>query len=645
MRTAIAVALFVWALTGTSAAGGQPAATSTLGEIRGVVVDVTGVVLPGATVSLNGPESRRGVTNEKGEFAFQLLLPGSYELQVDLAGFTTASRRVAVRAGARAPVTIALAVGSLAETLTVTAESPRVQTSRARARVPAPAPPAVGVAGGLAGGVVGGLTGNTFDLRAVPESPRAGETYAHVDDNTFRETTREPLSTFAIDVDTASYANVRRFLREGQLPPPDAVRIEELVNYFRFDYPPPTTGAPFAITTDLAACPWNEGHRLALVGLRGRTSPVRETPPRNLVFLVDVSGSMSTPDKLPLVRQALRLFAAELTANDRLAIVVYAGASGLALPSTAGDRHATIDAAIDRLEAGGSTNGGDGIQLAYRVAREHFVKGGVNRVLLATDGDFNVGVTSLEALERLIETERQSGVFLSVLGVGTGNLRDATMEALADRGNGNYAYLDSLREARKVLLEEAGATLVTIAKDVKIQVEFNPAAVAAYRLVGYENRLLRKEDFNDDRKDAGEIGEGHTVTALYEIVPAGGTVPGPSVDPLKYQRPGPAPVVSASADELMTVKVRYKAPDGDDSRLLTVAVPNRVAPMSPTLAFASAVAEFGLVLRGSPHAGGATLKAAAERARRARGDDVHGYRAEFVSLVELADGLRRLARR
>lgn len=641
MRTVIAAALLLCVVSGTTSSGGQPAATTSLGEVRGRVVDAAGAVLPGATVTLTGPERRAGVSSQRGEFAFSLLLPGDYELRVELAGFTIVTRRVAVSAGARASLTIALAVGSLSESITVSAESPRVEASH----VPSPAspPPFERWLGfGSAGGTVAGLTGNTF---TTPAAPRAGDTYAHVEDNTFHDATSEPLSTFAIDVDTASYANVRRFLREGQLPPPDAVRIEELVNYFRFEYPAPTATAPFAIATEVAACPWNAGHRLALVGLRGRTSPVRETPPRNLVFLVDVSGSMASPDKLPLVRQSLRLFAADLTARDRIAIVVYAGASGLALPSTSGDARATIDAAIDRLEAGGSTNGGEGIQLAYRVAREHFVKGGVNRVLLATDGDFNVGITSRDALERLIETERESGVFLSVLGVGTGNLGDATMEALADRGNGNYAYLDSLREARKVLLEEAAATLVTIAKDVKIQVEFNPAAVAAYRLIGYENRLLKKEDFNDDRKDAGEIGEGHTVTALYEIVPVGQAVPGPSVDPLKYQRTAPAPVVTASADELMTVKVRYKASDGDESRLLSVAVPNRVAPMSPTLAFASAVAEFGLVLRGSPHAGGATLSAAAERARRARGDDDHGYRAEFVSLVEMADGLRRLARR
>ena len=347
---------------------------------------------------------------------------------------------------------------------------------------------------------------------------------------------------------------------------------------------------------------------------------------------------MQSSDKLPLVRTAMRMLVDTLSSHDRIAIVVYAGASGLVLPSTPGDRKEQIHQAIGRLEAGGSTNGAAGIRLAYQVARQHFIRGGVNRVALATDGDFNVGVTSQDELTELIEQERESGVFLSVLGVGTGNLKDSTMEKLADKGNGNYAYLDSLHEARKVLVREAGATLTTIAKDVKIQVEFNPESVAGYRLIGYENRVLRNEDFSDDKKDAGEIGEGHSVTALYEIVPAGTSVDVAAVDPLRYQQPATRTPPAASS-ELATIKVRYKAPDGDVSRLLTRVLLNADAPMSPNLAFASAVAEFGMLLRNSKHKGSASYSAAAARARNFRGSDPEGYRAEFIKLVDLTAAL------
>jgi Ca-activated chloride channel family protein len=490
-----------------------------------------------------------------------------------------------------------------------------------------------GVPAGLAQlSAIGGHTGDDFNT----------ETYDHIDEGGLRRVADDPLSTFSIDVDTASYANVRRFLTDGSLPPAGAVRIEELINYFRFDYPKPEKGEPFSITTELAACPWNSKHRLALIGIRGAESDDDKDPgPRNLVFLLDVSGSMASPDKLPLVRNAMRMLVNTLTAQDRIAIVVYAGASGLVLPSTHGDRKEAIRRALAQLEAGGSTNGAAGITLAYRVARQHFVEGGVNRVILATDGDFNVGVTNQDELIRLIERERSTGVFLSVLGVGTGNLKDSTMEKLADKGNGNYAYLDSLHEAHKVLVREGGATLNTIAKDVKIQVEFNPATVAAYRLIGYENRVLRNEDFNDDRKDAGEIGEGHTVTALYEIVPAGGAVETAPVDPLRYQQARErAP--AANTRELATVKVRYKSPDGDVSRLLSTVVRNVDALMAANLGFASAVAEFGMLLRNSEHKGRASYRAAAERARRFRGSDPEGYRMEFIKLTEAAAQLHSL---
>jgi len=464
------------------------------------------------------------------------------------------------------------------------------------------------------------------------------EAYDKIDEQRFKRVADDPLSTFSIDVDTASYSNVRRFLNSGTLPPADAVRIEELVNYFRFEYERSQEGAPFSVTTEVAACPWNPRHRLALIGLQARPMEAGRTPPRNLVFLLDVSGSMDSPDKLPLVKTAMRMLTDTLTPEDRVAIVVYAGASGLALPPTPGSRKAEIQRAIAELQPGGSTNGAEGIELAYDVAGKNFVKGGINRVILATDGDFNVGVTSEGELIRLIEEKRQKGVFLSVLGVGTGNVKDSTMEKLADKGNGNYAYLDSLHEARRVLVAEAGATLVTIAKDVKIQVEFNPVAVGAYRLIGYENRVLQHQDFNDDKKDAGEIGAGHTVTALYEIAPPGEAVDGGTVDPLKYHDQL-KPNAASKSDELMTVKLRYKQPDGDASRLISVAVRDGSGELTVNLGFASAVAEFGMLLRNSEYKGQATWSSAQDLARRFRGSDPDGYRAEFIRLVELAASL------
>ena len=482
--------------------------------------------------------------------------------------------------------------------------------------------------------------------RQAPPLDREG--YAHIVENALVRAIDQPLSTFSVDVDTASYANVRRFLSMGQLPPKDAVRIEEMVNYFGYDYDEPRGPHPFSVTTEVAACPWREGHRLVLIGLQGRRIADADLPPRNLVFLVDVSGSMNQPQKLPLVKASLGLLADTLREQDTVALVVYAGAAGLVLPPTPGDRKAEIRRALDRLEAGGSTAGGAGIELAYKVAGESFVKGGINRVILATDGDFNVGVTSDGELVRLIEEKRKSRVFLSVLGFGMGNYQDAKMEQLADKGDGNYAYIDTLHEARKVLVEQAGGTLVTIAKDVKIQVEFNPARVAAYRLIGYENRVLAAQDFNDDKKDAGEIGAGHSVTALYEIVPAGMEVTAGTVDALKYQQPRLASA-QAKSEELMTVKLRYKAPEGDASRLLSVAVrqADDAAP-KPRLAFASAVAGFGMLLRESEHKGTLSYAGVRELAGRGTGADPNGYRSEFVKLVAAAEGLaggRKIAER
>jgi Ca-activated chloride channel homolog len=479
-----------------------------------------------------------------------------------------------------------------------------------------------------------------YDQDERQESAR-GEAYAKIDENPFLETSRAPLSTFSIDVDTASYSNTRRFLNDGQLPPKDAVRIEELVNYFNYDYPQPAGSAPFSVTAEVAGCPWNARHRLVHVGLQGRKVSTEDMPPANLVFLIDVSGSMDEPRKLPLVKSSLRTLAEQLSSRDRVAIVVYAGTSGLVLPSTPGDRKGEIISAVERLEAGGSTNGGEGIQLAYRVARENFIKGGTNRVILSTDGDFNVGLTGDDALVRLIEQERQGGIFLSVLGVGTGNLNDSMMEKLADKGNGNYAYIDTEAEARKALGEQVGGTLMTIAKDVKIQVEFNPRLVAGYRLIGYENRLLADRDFNDDRKDAGEIGAGHTVTALYEVVPAGEKVENPSVDALKYQQPAEG-AQGADGGELMTVKLRYKEPDGGASKLLSVGVVDAGGSYqnaSENFKFSAAVAEFGMLLRDSRYKGQSSYDGTLQLARASTGADLHGHRTEFVGLVEKARSL------
>jgi Ca-activated chloride channel homolog len=464
-----------------------------------------------------------------------------------------------------------------------------------------------------------------------------GERYAGITENPFLETVRAPLSTFSIDVDTASYANVRRFLNQGSLPPKDAVRIEELINYFEYDYPQPEGSLPFSVNTEVATCPWKTNHKIVQIGLQGKKVSLDNVPPSNLVFLVDVSGSMNSPDKLPLLKQGLKTMVNQLSYKDRVAIVVYAGASGLALSSTPADDKQKINAALDNLEAGGSTNGGQGIKLAYQVAQDNFIANGNNRVILATDGDFNVGLTGDNELVSMIEQKRQSNIFLSVLGFGSGNLNDSMMEKLADKGNGNYAYIDTQDEARKALGQQVAGTLYTIAKDVKIQVEFNPAKVAGYRLIGYENRLLADKDFNDDRKDAGEIGAGHTVTALYEIVPAGQRVENPGVDDLRYSRVEPSDTQFNA--ELLTVKLRYKEPDGSESKLLTMGLldkNNSFENASENLRFASAVASFGMILRDSNYKGETNFNSIRQIAGASRGNDLKNYRNEFLELIEKA---------
>ncbi len=476
-------------------------------------------------------------------------------------------------------------------------------------------------------------------IQIMPSPVADNESYKGINENGFKIVESEPLSTFSVDVDAASYSNVRRFINNGQLPPADAVRIEEMINYFHYNLAGPTNNEPVAIHTELSTAPWNANHRLLRIGLKAKTIANDKLPASNLVFLIDVSGSMYEPNKLPLVQSSLKMLVNQLRPQDRVAIVVYAGAAGVVLPATSGDKKATINNAIDNLQAGGSTAGGAGIKLAYKIAMENFMKGGNNRVMLATDGDFNVGASSDDDMEKLIEKERESGISLSVLGFGMGNYKDSKMETLADKGNGNYAYIDNITEARKTLISEFGGTLFTIAKDVKLQVEFNPGKVQAYRLLGYENRALNKEDFNNDKKDAGDMGSGHTVTAFYEIVPAGvkDDYSG-SVDPLKYQKPKPV-AYNSSSDEMLTIKFRYKQPTSSVSKMSHVEVYDKPVALNATstdFRFAAAVAEFGMLLRDSQFKQHSSYDQAIKMARAAKGDDSEGYRAEFIKLAESA---------
>ncbi|TKB26351.1 VWA domain-containing protein [Desulfopila sp. IMCC35006] len=482
--------------------------------------------------------------------------------------------------------------------------------------------------------------GNTIVAESI--APHAlqfqRESYNAVTENSFIATANDPLSTFSIDVDTASYANIRRWLTGGALPPVGAVRIEEMINYFSYAYPQPETG-PIGITTELGPCPWQPANKLVRIGIKAKDLDPGNIPASNLVFLIDVSGSMNQANKLPLLQQSMLLLTGELTGQDRVSIVVYAGTDRVILPPTAGDQKETIRKAITSLSSGGSTHASSGIQTAYRLARQCFIKNGNNRIILASDGDFNVGVTSRDELERIVSKERQAGVFLTVLGFGMGNYHDDTMEILADRGNGNYSYIDSLLEAKKVLIKERTGTLFTLARDVKLQIEFNPARVAGYRLIGYENRALADEDFNNDNKDAGEIGAGHTVTALYELLPIGS--PGvPDVDPLKYQQLS-RPV--DNSNEILTVKVRYKPAHSDKSLLLATAVSDNDTAFGATSAdfrFAATVAGFGMLLRHSDQISGLNYPKLLTMAQNSRGTDEQGYRAEFIHLLEMSELLQ-----
>lgn len=498
--------------------------------------------------------------------------------------------------------------------------------------------------GGGGGGKFASIGGATLKGDPSPWPPggydlKNAEAYGHIEENDFRAVSAAPLSTFSADVNTASYSNVRRFLNEGKLPPRDAVFLADMLNYFPYRYPPPAGTDPVSITLDLAECPWKADHKLARIGVQTKLISPGDAPKRNLVFLIDTSGSMFEDTRLPLVKKSVEMLLPQLTAADRVSVVTYAGTAGVALQPTPGNETETIAKVVRGLGAGGSTNGAGGITAAYDLARKSFIDGGANRVILCTDGDFNVGINSESDLIQLIEKERESKVFLTVLGYGMGNLKNSALEKLANHGNGHYAYIDSEREARKVFVEQGGA-LVCVAKDVKFQVEFNPARVGAYRLIGYENRLLKSEDFKDDKKDAGDLGSGHTVTALYEIVPVGVKIDLPGVDPLKYQTP--AKPSDKGSDEWLTVKLRYKQPEGETSKEMAAVLGGKAeAEMGEDFRFAAAVAEFGLVLRDSPYKGDAGYDAALKRAKLATEYDPNGHRAELLTLIEKAKGLKK----
>jgi Ca-activated chloride channel family protein len=614
---------------GTTTVSVASLANATAATIDGRVT-TGGIPLPGATITLTGPfpGARMVVSDVHGVYHFTNLIAGNYVVRVELQGLQNQVRSINVPAQTSIRVASDLRPASVAESITVTASAPQngpgtftmpndstpayVPRHSEQITVTAQAPPILtttSVATNVANGV------------ALNETLSAEPQYSVFADHTFVAVKDEPITTFSIDVDRASYSNVRRFLSANQLPPPDAVRVEEMINYFPYHYPQPSDGTPFSVTTEVAGCPWDLTHRLMRIGIQGKMIEQWKMAPNNLVFLIDVSGSMMPPQRLPLIKSAFRLLVDQLRAEDQISIVTYAGAAGLALPKTSGADKRTILEALDRLAAGGSTNGGEGIQLAYRIARENFLPNGNNRVILATDGDFNVGISSMKDLTNLIEQARKQQIFLTALGVGDDNFKDATMEMLADKGNGFYAYLDTMKEAEKVFVKELTGSLVTIAKDVKVQLVFDPALVASYRQIGYEDRALANKDFEDDTKDAGELGAGHGVTALYEIVPA------PNAPP---------------KGNVATLKVRWKDPNSETSQPISLAIPDEgksIYQSSTDLQFAAAVAEFGMLLRKSPHRGTATFADVIALARASHGDDLDGYRDEFVRMAETSRAL------
>lgn len=577
----------------------------------------------------NGAYERTAKTDQKGSYKITNIRPGTYQLSINASGFDKVLKMgIQLKTGEEKELNFSLSpkVAPPPAEVETLEEADHEMTFSADA-----------ISLGSQSRKRKSVGSNGYGRIRSEGQYHNTESYNAIEENGYKLTTTSPLSTFSVDVDAASYSNVRRFLLQGQKPDKGAVRIEEMINYFNYDYPNPTDEHPFSITTEVGDCPWSK-NKLVHIGLQGERIETDNLPASNLVFLLDVSGSMDQPNKLPLLKKSFKMLVNELGERDRIAIVVYAGAAGVVLNSTSADHNSEILGALEKLNAGGSTAGGAGIQLAYKVAQENFIDGGNNRVILATDGDFNIGMSSDASMKELIEEKRETGIFLTCLGFGTGNLKDSKMETLADAGNGNYAYIDNLLEAKKVLVTEIGATLITLAKDVKIQVEFNPSVVESYRLIGYENRMLNAEDFNDDKKDAGEIGAGHSVTALYEVVMKGDgdAETTPSVDPLRYQdQNGEA----QHRDELLTVKFRYKDPDGSKSKLLERHLKNKITKwnqLSNNYKFSAAVAGFGMLLRESEFAGDMLFDKVVQLAEEGVGEDKNGYRAEFIRLVDAA---------
>lgn len=597
--------------------------------LTGIVVDDTGNPLIGASILVKGT-TIGAVSDVDGKF--KVAVPDSCtNLVVSYTGFTTVEKKVC----AGDPARIVLSASLSLQEMVVTGYGVQ-RKKEATGAISNP----VKIRGSATKSAPGSVATPSYmgnNRVASPQPNFNTEDYDRVQENRFHRATQEPQSTFSIDVDAASYSNLRRFINNGQKPPEDAVRIEEMINYFDYEYPEPTGKHPFSITTEVSDCPWQPKHRLVHIGLQGKHTPTENLPAANLVFLIDVSGSMNAANKLPLVQTSFKLLADQLRPQDRVAIVVYAGAAGLVLEPTTGNNKTKIKEAIDKLQAGGSTAGGEGIRLAYQTAKEHFIKGGNNRVILASDGDFNVGVSSDGELVRIVEEERKSGVYLTVLGYGMGNYKDNKMQKLADSGNGNHAYIDNLDEARRVLVSEFGGTMYTIAKDVKLQLEFNPAVVQGYRLIGYENRVLNNADFDDDQKDAGELGAGHTVTALYEIIPVGVESKFLAADKdLKYQQRDLKPIANRS-NELLTVKFRYKAPEAENSQLMEEVVMDKnvaLSKSSDNFRWSAAVATFGMLLRKSEFKGEANYEQCKKLAAGARGKDTEGYRAEMIRMIE-----------
>lgn len=617
------------------------AASAQNGTITGTVVDENKQPVIAATVTVlqSGSTKASATTGANGGYTIKQLASGKYEVLIKHNGYKNNARNAVVHPNKTTTVNFVMQLDKK-QLNEVTVKKPKKpfigRHARAEEKLEAmPARATHDIAVNL-GGVYAAPQSKSYKFTPPSYYNPSTETYKKDPENDFKSVKANPLSTLSVDVDRASYSNIRRFLTMGQKPPADAVRVEEMINYFDYEYPQPKGTDPIAITTEMIDCPWQKGHKLLHIGMQAKNISTENLPSSNITFLIDVSGSMNEANKLPLVKQALKMLVNKLRAEDRLSIVVYAGAAGLVLPPTPGNNKETIFAALDALQAGGSTAGGAGIRLAYQTATENFMRGGNNRVVLATDGDFNVGVSNENELEDLITKERDKGIYLTCLGFGMGNYKDSKMEILADKGNGNYAYIDNAKEAEKTLVKEFGGTIFTIAKDVKAQIEFNPAMIKSYRLVGYENRVLNEEDFKDDKKDAGDMGSGHTVTIMYEIIPVGvDSKFGPDVDPLKYQN---GSVINHSG-ELATIKFRYKRPNANTSNEMVHTITNRTKHLmlsTDNIRFSTSVAMFGMLLKDSKYKGTSTYETALRLAESSRGKDKEGYRTEFISLIRKA---------